>query len=123
MAIQPGDRGNDWFAVELVSVEVPVEPPAPAPEIAGGGGFTAPVVPRPVEFRFRGRLRGPRIEPFRAELSATLHAVKTFERVVPGKAHAVREVTFAVSGFRDPAYRWAEVLRDDDELLAILYSR
>jgi hypothetical protein len=82
-----------------------------------------PVVPRPVAFRFKGRLSGPKIEPFHARVAASVSAVRTIETVLPGKTHAVREVTFAVSGFRDPAYRWAEVLRDDDELLTILYSR
>lgn len=121
----PGDGGlgHSWFAIELVSVE---EPQAPVDTTGAGGlegGFTGPVVPRPVAFRFRGKLKGPRIEPYHMKVNASISVVKTVERVLPGKARAVREVTFSVSGFRDPAYRWEEVLRDDDELLAILYAR
>lgn len=128
MAEQPGDggRGHSWFAIEVTSDYVdPALPPPPTEDGAGGleGGFTGPVVPRPVAFRFPARVRGRTIEPFEARVAASARVVRTVEWVVPGETHAVREVVFTVSGFRDPAYHWSEVLRDDDEVLAILYAR
>lgn len=127
MAEQPGDggRGHSWFAIEVTSDYVEPTPLPPTETGAGGleGGFTAPVVPRPVAFRFPARVRARTVEPFRASFTASARVVRTVEWVVPGETHAVREVAFAVSGFRDPAYHWSEVLRDDDEVLTILYAR
>jgi len=124
MSEQPGDGGvgHSWFSIEVVSV--PVEPAAPAQGGGdGGGGFTSPVVPRPIEFRFRGRLRGPKLEPITARFSATTSAVRTIETILPGRAHAVKQVAFMFAGQREPAYVWQRTLEDDDELLMLLYSR
>jgi len=104
------------------SVQEPVAPP-PVEEGASGtgqAGFFGPIVGERVEFRFGAQVEGPRLEPIRAEFTSAAHAVKAYERVVPGSASAVREVVFVTPSRREPAYTWSLALQDDEDLLSLL---
>lgn len=99
-----------------------VEPPVDVGQGQGSdtAGFFGPIVPERVEFRFRATVDGPQLEPLRAEFASAAHAVKTYERVIPGSASAVREVVFITPSRREPAYTWSLALQDDEDLLSLL---
>lgn len=123
---QPGDggRGYSWFAIEVTSEPVPDPIPWPEPLTSGPGdaqsGFFAPIGRR-VQFGvpFSGGLTR-RIE-VRAPVQTT--AVRKVTATAPVFVHASRRVQFVVPVTREPAYRYAQALREDDEILAVLMSR
>jgi hypothetical protein len=127
---QPGDGGvgYSWFAVEVVSVPYIPPPPTRGPTLQprphraadGQGGFFAPIGRR-VQFGvpFSGGLVR-RIE-VRAPVQTT--SVRKVTATAPVSIHASKHVQFAVPVTREPAHRYAQALREDDEILMILMSR
>jgi hypothetical protein len=116
---------SSWFAIEITSehVEPPPEPQPPT-VVHGGGeaGFFGPILPEPVEFRFRARRAGLVIQPFQATFSTDAPSVRSYSSIVQLENRVVRRIEFRIPGRREPAYQWSSRIRDDEDLLELLFA-
>lgn len=114
---------QSWFVIEFVAdwAGEDVEPqPQPAIESGAREAFTAGPIGRRVEYRFP--IESVLARPISASAPVWGQAVRSIDVRASANAELARRVEFRALAEREPALHFAQLLRDDEELLLGAWS-